>query len=50
MATARFPVYFVSHGGGPWPWMEDRRAAFAKTVGEIGALPERLPENRRQCW
>ena len=43
MSTSRFPVYFVSHGGGPWPWMEDRRAAFAKTVREIGALPQRLP-------
>ena len=43
MPSTRFPVYFVSHGGGPWPWMEDRRAAFAKTVREIGALPQRLP-------
>jgi aromatic ring-opening dioxygenase catalytic subunit (LigB family) len=43
MPSSRFPVYFVSHGGGPWPWMEDRRAAFAKTVREIGALPDRLP-------
>ena len=24
MATAeRLPTYFVSHGGGPWPWMKD---------------------------
>lgn len=43
MTTTRFPVYFVSHGGGPWPWMEDRRALFAKTVREFGALPQRLP-------
>jgi aromatic ring-opening dioxygenase catalytic subunit (LigB family) len=42
-SSSRFPVYFVSHGGGPWPWMEDRRAAFARTVREIGALPQRLP-------
>ena len=41
--STRFPVYFVSHGGGPWPWMEDRRAAFAKTVRELSALPQRLP-------
>ena len=19
----RLPTYFVSHGGGPWPWMRD---------------------------
>ena len=43
MPASRFPVYFVSHGGGPWPWMEDRRAAFAKTVQELAALPQRLP-------
>jgi len=43
MPASRFPVYFVSHGGGPWPWMEDRRAAFAKTVRELAALPQRLP-------
>lgn len=22
MDSARLPTYFVSHGGGPWPWME----------------------------
>ena len=45
MATSsRFPVYFVSHGGGPWPWMEDRRRAFDKTVREFAALPQRLPQ------
>lgn len=22
--TARLPTYFVSHGGGPWPWMKDQ--------------------------
>jgi aromatic ring-opening dioxygenase catalytic subunit (LigB family) len=39
----KFPTLFVSHGGGPWPFMEDRRAAFAKTVKEFTALPQRLP-------
>ena len=19
----RLPTYFISHGGGPWPWMKD---------------------------
>ena len=24
MTTAtRLPTYFVSHGGGPWPWIKD---------------------------
>jgi aromatic ring-opening dioxygenase catalytic subunit (LigB family) len=23
-AMTRLPTYFVSHGGGPWPWMKDQ--------------------------
>jgi aromatic ring-opening dioxygenase catalytic subunit (LigB family) len=25
----KLPTYFISHGGGPWPWMADWRAMFA---------------------
>lgn len=38
------PVYFVSHGGGPWPYIESMRKQFAKTADELAALPGRLPE------
>jgi hypothetical protein len=24
----RLPTYFISHGGGPWPWVADWRAHF----------------------
>jgi len=27
--SAKLPTYFISHGGGPWPWMEDRAREFA---------------------
>ena len=37
------PVYFVSHGGGPWPYVEGMRQQFAKTEREFKALPGRLP-------
>jgi aromatic ring-opening dioxygenase catalytic subunit (LigB family) len=37
------PVYFLSHGGGPWPYVEGMRQQFAKTEREFRALPERLP-------
>src|ERR1700677_3856764 len=37
------PVYFVSHGGGPWPYVESMRQMFAKTERELEALPGRLP-------
>lgn len=23
MSTTRLPTYFISHGGGPWPWIKD---------------------------
>lgn len=26
-AATRLPTYFVSHGGGPWPWIKDMMAA-----------------------
>lgn len=44
---ARLPTYFISHGGGPWPWMEERRVSFAaleaslvQLVREIGVRPK----------
>lgn len=39
----RFPTLFLSHGGGPWPFMEDRRVQYAKTAAEFGRLPRLLP-------
>jgi aromatic ring-opening dioxygenase catalytic subunit (LigB family) len=37
------PVYFVSHGGGPWPYVDSMRPLFARTERELKALPGRLP-------
>jgi aromatic ring-opening dioxygenase catalytic subunit (LigB family) len=37
------PVVFVSHGGGPWPYVEGMRQMFAKTERELRTLPGRLP-------
>jgi len=42
-----FPVYFVSHGGGPWPWVDGMRQAFAKTEHEFRQMPQRLPAKPR---
>jgi len=41
---AKLPVYFVSHGGGPWPWVDGMREMFALTARGLAALPARLPE------
>lgn len=43
MSTDRLPVYFISHGGGPWPWIEQMRGMYARTAAEFAALPARLP-------
>ena len=40
----RFPTFFLSHGGGPWPFMEDRRVQYARTAAEFARLPQLLPE------
>lgn len=43
MNAARFPVYFLSHGGGPWPWIAQMKDMYAATAREFAALPARLP-------
>jgi aromatic ring-opening dioxygenase catalytic subunit (LigB family) len=37
------PTFFISHGGGPWPFVDGMREMFAKTADELRALPQRLP-------
>ncbi len=38
------PTFFLSHGGGPWPWMDGAyRQAHAKLEASLKALPATLP-------
>lgn len=45
--ATRLPTYFISHGGGPWPWMKDLmpfdmttlEASLQAIPGEIGVTP-----------
>lgn len=48
MSTVRMPVHFLSHGGGPWPWMAEHetggayaqlRLALKALVADLPALP-----------
>ena len=47
MSTVRLPTYFISHGGGPWPWMKEQmggvydqlEAALARMPADMGATP-----------
>ncbi|OYW16633.1 MAG: dioxygenase [Novosphingobium sp. 12-64-8] len=42
------PVYFLSHGGGPWPWLDGEfRRDFDWLEASLKALPGQLPERPR---
>ena len=43
--TTRMPAYFISHGGGPWPWLSGpMRDAHALLEETLRNLPDELPE------
>lgn len=37
------PVYFISHGGGPWPWVEEWQPMYAALNESLQHLPSELP-------
>jgi aromatic ring-opening dioxygenase catalytic subunit (LigB family) len=44
MTQLRQPVIFVSHGGGPWPYIKELAKAYEKTANEFKKIPSLLPE------
>ncbi len=36
------PTYFISHGGGPWPWMEEMRRPMAPLAESLQAMVREL--------
>ncbi|PZP96420.1 MAG: dioxygenase [Variovorax paradoxus] len=41
--TARLPTYFISHGGGPWPWMKAEMGdTYAKLEAALADMPRQL--------
>ena len=42
-STARMPVHFISHGGGPWPWMPQAASAYANLAASLADIPHQLP-------
>jgi aromatic ring-opening dioxygenase catalytic subunit (LigB family) len=38
----KLPVLFVSHGGGPWPWIEEMRRQFQITEKELKSIGEQI--------
>ena len=37
------PTYFISHGGGPWPWMSEVAHTYRELRYSLEALPRELP-------
>lgn len=40
----RMPTFFISHGGGPWPWLPDMRKMLANLERSLADIPRQLPE------
>lgn len=38
----RLPTYFVSHGGGPWPWMEQHASMYRRLEASLQAIPTEI--------
>jgi aromatic ring-opening dioxygenase catalytic subunit (LigB family) len=48
MTKRRLPVYFISHGGGPWSYLDDpSRAAYSKLEASLAAMPRQIGGNVR---
>lgn len=43
--TERMPTYFISHGGGPWPWIKDMMPMdYSELERSLQAIPGEIPE------
>lgn len=43
MATQILPTYFISHGGGPWPWIKDQMdGAYDRLEASLQEIPRQL--------
>jgi aromatic ring-opening dioxygenase catalytic subunit (LigB family) len=41
---AKLPTYFISHGGGPWPWLPNMRQMLATLETSLARMPEEIGE------
>jgi aromatic ring-opening dioxygenase catalytic subunit (LigB family) len=43
MTTQTLPTYFISHGGGPWPWMKKEMGnAYAQLEAALADMPRQI--------
>jgi aromatic ring-opening dioxygenase catalytic subunit (LigB family) len=40
--SQRLPTYFISHGGGPWPWMPEMAPAMQILAASLSDIPRQL--------
>ena len=45
--SKRQPTFFISHGGGPWPWLPEMRQKLATLEASLADIPNQLPEPPR---
>lgn len=46
--SKRLPIYYISHGGGPWPWIKDLMPFdYAPLERSLQAIPQELAETPR---
>ncbi len=38
----RLPTYFISHGGGPWPWLPNMRTQLATLETSLARIPAEI--------
>ena len=36
------PTYFISHGGGPWYWLDEQKLLYAKLEKSLRAMPDEI--------
>ena len=39
------PTYFISHGGGPWPWVPSWRSQFRNLEASLARIPQEIAKN-----
>ena len=39
VSAGRLPVYYISHGGGPWPWMPEAQHAYRELAQSLARMP-----------
>ncbi|MDZ7905371.1 MAG: class III extradiol ring-cleavage dioxygenase [Cypionkella sp.] len=45
--SGKLPTYFISHGGGPWPWIPNMRAMFVNLEASLKAMVAEWAEKPR---